>query len=289
MYKEDFDITEAKSRTELREESLLLPREGRWVVFAWAKHYSQDVNVTESGGVSSRLCLDGKSRGSDQPVSHFHSIPLKVIYNWAVVVWKQHKTKRNTFCVITEPHLLVVITKAYVSGFYIHITSSGLYIHTRESSQAKWRFTKDNINGRGSSVHIYNIKNVSGFIKHGEMEAKEKQSGNHTRKIEMIILHHGLVGQTFNGGWGPLSPQKSAVKWELSSPLCTFSSSAHHLFTWVGLITHTHSYTHTHTCECYKYWKGGWGKAKQLWPQFRCQAAGLVNVKQQDGSPYEAH
>lgn len=25
------------------------------------------------------------------------------------------------------------------------------------------------------------------------------------------------------------------------------------------------------------------GGAKQLWPQFHCQAAGLVNIKQQDG------
>ncbi len=77
------------------------------------------------------------------------------------------KPKRNTFFVIFEPHLLVVITRAYVSGFYIHITSSGLYIHSRESSQAKRHFTKDNMNGRGSSVHIYNIKkkkNVSRLI-----------------------------------------------------------------------------------------------------------------------------
>lgn len=51
---------------------------------------------------------------------------------------------------------------------------------------------------------------------------------------------------------------------------------------------------HTHTCECYKRCiregegEGG-RKPEQLWPQFHCQAAGLVNVKQQDGSPYEAH
>ncbi len=207
----------------------------------------------------------GKAEVPISPCHIFYLILLKVIFNWAVVVWKQHKTERNTFCVISEPHLLVVITKAYVSGFYIHITSSGLYIHTRESSQAKWRFTKDNINGRGSSVHIYNIKNVSRLIKQGKMEVKqEKKIGIRPGKCKWWFFIIGCSDSSMrrlNSGKTEklCRPQKVCLQMSALSPRCTFSSCAYHLFTWVGLITHSHSHTHTHThtCECYKFGKGG--------------------------------
>lgn len=123
--------------------------------------------------------------------AHVTFLLLKVIYKWVVVAWKWHKTKRNTFYVTSEPHLLVVIVKAYVSGFYIHITSSGLHIHTRESSKAKWRFTKDNINGRGSSVHIYNIiKMCQDLLNKTRWKWRMGGGGGWTWKMWTIILHH---------------------------------------------------------------------------------------------------
>lgn len=89
-------------------------------------HYSQDVNITEHGGL---LCqfpsvppVMGKAEG---PISHiFNSIPPQSHLQLGGCCLEDNtKQKRNTFCVISEPHLLVVITKAYVPGFYIHITS----------------------------------------------------------------------------------------------------------------------------------------------------------------------
>lgn len=95
-------------------------------------------SVTTSWVVVSVCTCMGKAEDQISPCHIFTPISSKSLIIGVVVVWKQHKTKKkNTFCVISEPHLLVVITKAYVSGFYIHITSSGLYIRTRESSQAK--------------------------------------------------------------------------------------------------------------------------------------------------------
>lgn len=191
-----------------------------------------------------------------------------------------------------------MITKAYVSGFYIHITSSGLYIHTSESSQAEWRFTKkrkrkkkDNRKWQEAVQYIFTTfpkkkkkRNVSRLIKQGKMEVIKKIKKSRPGEWKWYFFIGGC-----SDAWTVANVKSFCRLWMGALlPLCTFSSCAYHLFTWVGLITHMHTLTniHTHTCECYK-WCGG--AAKQLWPQFHCQAAGLVNVKQQDGSPYEAH
>lgn len=142
----------------------------------WVNHRSQDINVTEQCELLcqfSSVPLWEKQRV--RSVTFFYSIHLKVVYSWAAVVWKQHKTKKkkrgNTFCVTSEPHLLAVITKAYVPGFYIHITSIIIwFVHPYMwvIPGPRRRFTKDNMNGRGSSVHIYNIKNASRLLKQAE-------------------------------------------------------------------------------------------------------------------------
>lgn len=179
MYKEDFDITEVKSRAGLREESLCSQRKVAGLLFFawWVNHYSQDVNVTEHGGL---LCqfpsvpLWEKQR-VQSVTFFFYSLHLKVIYNWPVVVWKQRKTKkrqqRNTFCVISEPHLLVVITKAYVPGFlhpyniHNHLV---LYIHTCESVPGRVTLYKTYL--AAAVQYIFTtLENASRLIKQAKM------------------------------------------------------------------------------------------------------------------------
>lgn len=96
MYKEDFDIiTQVMSRAGLREESLCSPRKAGGQCL---HELFPDYKCNKAEGVWRWLCrlpsvdLYGRSRGSDQPVSHFTQFSLKDIYNRAVV-WKLHKTK----------------------------------------------------------------------------------------------------------------------------------------------------------------------------------------------------
>lgn len=141
-----------------------------------------------SQGSGALSCL---GEGSRQLASHFHSILLKVTLKMGRVSGNSIKPrkKKNTFCVISEPHLLAVITKAYVSGFHIHITSSGLYIHThththtRESSKAKRRLTGDNVIGRGRSVHIYNVQKRDG----GERGKTCENSSSQARQRKQTV------------------------------------------------------------------------------------------------------
>lgn len=89
----------------------------------------------------------------------------------------------------------VVITKAYVSGFYIHITSSGLNIHIRESSTAKWHFfffyKRQHKWWEACSVHIYTVikKRVKTF------EARQAGCETEGARQENGVLHHTMFQQ----------------------------------------------------------------------------------------------
>lgn len=111
MYKEDFDIIKAKRKTWT---------EVDWAVFyvtkAFFSHHLQDCISTESFGSwcqSLSGSLWGKSEVSHWPVLLFFLHSLNSSTNES----GKDVKKRNTFCVTSEPHLLVVITRAYVSGF----------------------------------------------------------------------------------------------------------------------------------------------------------------------------
>lgn len=156
MYKEDFDIIKAKSKTWT---------EGDWAIFfMWLKHFfshhCQNCISTESFGSwcqSPSGSLRGKSEVSHRPVSlFFSSHSSKSSTNES---GKDVKKKRNTFCVTSEPHLLVVITRAYVSGFLhpyniIWFCTSIHVSHPRPSDALRQRQTWM---AEGSSVHIYNL------------------------------------------------------------------------------------------------------------------------------------
>ena len=150
------------------------------------------INVTEGVGLLCQFMsapLWGKQRVRSAPVTFFS--PLESSQSHFKVwggccletTWNQ---RGNTFCVISEPHLLVVITKAYVSGFYIHRTSSGLYIHTREPSQAEWPLTKRQHEWAEAVQYIFTtLKTCRDGLKWAgmQMEVKRKENMNHSRKM----------------------------------------------------------------------------------------------------------
>lgn len=145
-----------KSRSELRDAS---PRSvGGHFLCVNKALFQEYTSVTGSGGSLSHLLSAplGEKQGVCQACDQFFYSSKSFTNGW-LLPGNNIKTKRNTFCVTCEPHLLVIITKAYVSGFYIHITSSGLHIHTWViqgqvtfyKRQRKWQ--------EACSVHIYNI------------------------------------------------------------------------------------------------------------------------------------
>lgn len=162
--------------------------------------------------------------------------------------------------------------------FYIHITSIIIWFCTSihvSPSRAEWRFTKHNWR-RQFNTYLQHWKMHQDLLNKPKcVDESEKKVGVWPGKWWLFLV------DCFD------SSTQTAVKLTNFVPPFSHPSFPVHITCFL-LIKHTNS--HAYTCECYKCGERRGGKQEKavIWPQFHCQAAGLVNVKQQDGAPYEA-
>lgn len=132
------------------------------------------------------VCTGKREKQSRISLCHV-SILLKVIYNWGGCCLEATNNQKEYILLnfgTTSPGC----DHKSICFWFLHPYKIIWFVHPHTwVIPGRWRFVKNNTNGRGSSEHIYNVKNVSRLIKQGK-GVDESGVANQTR----TILHQRL-------------------------------------------------------------------------------------------------